>query len=400
MNILVINAGSSSIKYCLFNMTTQTETARGWIDRIGEPKADVHHECGAMQLDVTEPIRDYEAGVSCLLRILTRVGEQTALKDVSEIDGVGHRVVHGGEHFKTSAVIDEGVIDAIDDLSELAPLHNPAHLAGIRAAMHQIPHCPHVAVFDTVFFQKMPPKAFTYALPYEWYTEKHIRRYGFHGTSHRYVSLVAAELLGKPAPNLITMHLGNGCSVAAVREGVAIDQSMGLTPVEGLVMGTRCGDIDPAIIFHLVRLGMDLNEIHEAMETKGGLLGVSGVSRDMRDVQQAAEAGNERAKLALDIFAHRARKYFGAFLAGLGRCDALIFTGGIGEGSALMRAKILEDLEPLGIELDRQRNQQTPDGPFCISTDTCPTAVWVIPTNEELMIARDTAQLVSGKMDL
>ena len=396
MKILVINCGSSSIKYRLFDMRDQSELAGGLIERIGEKVAQVTHRAGGLEAEAAEPIADYQAGVRCVLRLLTRTGESPPLRSTDEIDGVGHRVVHGGEQFSDAVLIDDGVIAAIDRFCELAPLHNPANLAGIRAAMHHLPGKPQVAVFDTAFFQTMPPAAYIYALPYEWYTDRHIRRYGFHGTSHRYVSLIAAELLGKAQPNLVTMHLGNGCSVTSIRAGKAIDQSMGLTPLEGLVMGTRSGDVDPAIVFHLVRLGIGLDAIHQAMENRGGLLGISGVSRDLRDVHKAAEAGNERAKLAIEVFAHRARKYLGAFLAGLGRCDALVFTGGIGEGAAFMRARILAGLTPLGIELDPQRNERQVPGPFCISTDASPTAAWVIPTNEELMIARDTCRLIAS----
>ncbi|MBN1491545.1 MAG: acetate kinase [Phycisphaerae bacterium] len=394
MTILVINCGSSSIKYRLFDMRDERELARGCIDRIGESVSEIEHVCGGVVVRVTEPIRDYEAGVRCLLRLLTRTGENPPLASVAAIDGVGHRVVHGGESFRESVVIDNGVIARIDGLCELAPLHNPANLAGIAAGRHNIGHCPHVAVFDTTFFQTMPRHAYLYALPYEWYTEKRIRRYGFHGTSHRYVSLVAAELLGRPAPNLVTLHLGNGCSATCIRGGQAVDHSMGLTPLEGLVMGTRCGDVDPAIVFHLTRLGMELDAVHEAMENRGGLLGLSGVSRDLRDVHAAAQAGNERAALAIDVFAHRVRKYLGAFLVGLGQCDAVVFTGGIGEGAAFMRAKILADLEPVGLTLDARRNEAPAGGPFRISADASPIEAWVIPTNEELMIARDTWRLI------
>jgi len=394
MKILVINCGSSSIKYRLFDMRDQRELASGLVERIGEAMAEVHHICGALKVQASKPIEDYEAGVRCLLRALTRLGDEPPLKSVDEISGIGHRVAHGGEFFKDATVIDEQVIAAIDDLAELAPLHNPVNLAGIRAAMHNIPDRPHVAVFDTVFFQTMPPEAYIYALPYEWYTQKRIRRYGFHGSSHHYVALTAAELLGNATPNLIILHLGNGCSITSVREGKAVDQSMGLTPLEGLVMGTRSGDIDPAIIFHLIRLGMDLDEIHQAMEKQGGLLGLSGISHDLRDINQAARTGNDRAQLAIDVFAHRARKYIGAFLTGLPHCDAIVFTGGIGEKAAFMREKILSGLEPLGIQLDLKRNRQESDEAFCISTDTSPIACWVIPTNEELMIARDTLRLM------
>jgi acetate kinase len=394
MKILVINSGSSSIKYRLFDMRGEGELAFGVIERIGEASSEIRHVSGAIEVRVTERIADCEEGVACCLRLLTRTGEKPPLASVEEIGGVGHRVVHGGERFYDAVVIDAGVIDAIRGFCELAPLHNPANLAGIEAAIRHIPGRPQVAVFDTAFFQTVPPRAYMYAVPYEWYTDKHIRRYGFHGTSHRYVSLIAAELLGKPEPNLVTMHLGNGCSVTAVQRGKAIDQSMGLTPLEGLVMGTRCGDVDPAMIFHLARLGMGLDEIRDAMENRGGLWGLSGVSRDMRDVYEASRSGNERATLALEVFAYRARKYLGAFLAQLGTCDAVVFTGGIGEGADFMRAMILEGLAPLGLQLDADRNRQPAAGPLRISTDPSPTEIWVIPTNEELMIARDTWRLI------
>lgn len=397
MKTLVINCGSSSLKYRLFDMDRQQQLALGLIERIGEPMAHIHHQAGELKIEAAEPVTDYEMGVQVLVRLLTKVGQTPVLSSIEEIDGVGHRVVHGGEAFHASAIIDDEVIKAIEDVSALAPLHNPANLAGIRAAMHNIPDRPHVAVFDTAFFQTMPPEAYVYAVPYEWYSDMGIRRYGFHGTSHRYVALVAAQLLGKSAPNLVTLHLGNGCSATCIRAGEAIDQTMGLTPLEGLVMGTRCGDLDPAIIFHLMRQGMPIEKIHQSMEKKGGLLGISGVSRDMRDVHKAAQEGNERAALAIDVFAHRARKYLGAFLAELGHCDAVVFTGGIGEGATFMREKILTGLSPLGIEFDPARNARPRDGqPLCITTESSSTAAWVIPTNEELMIARDTARLIGA----
>ncbi len=394
MKVLVINCGSSSIKYRLLDMRGETELARGVIERIGQPAAEIRHTCGNEETQVTEPVADYEAGVRCLVRLLLQVGEPPPLNSVEEIEGVGHRVVHGGEQFSDSVVIDDTVVQAVRGFCELAPLHNPVNLAGIEAGMHNLSHCPHVGVFDTAFFQTMPPHAYVYALPYEWYAQKRVRRYGFHGTSHRYVSLAAAERLGRPEPNLVTLHLGNGCSATCVRQGKAIDQSMGLTPLEGLVMGTRCGDVDPAIVFHLSRLGMSLDEIRDAMENRSGLLGLSGVSHDLRDVHAAAQEGNERAGLALDVFAHRVRKYLGAFVAQLGRCDAVVFTGGIGEKAAFLRAKILDGFAPIGIELDAQRNDQQSDGAFRVSTEASATQVWVIPTNEELMIARDTSRLI------
>ncbi len=334
------------------------------------------------------------AGVSWIVKLLTSEGTPPPLPSLDELEGVGHRVVHGAEDFYESVVVDDRVIASIEKCCELAPLHNPANLAGLQAARKILPGKPQVAVFDTAFFQTMPRAAYVYAVPYEWYEKYRIRRYGFHGTSHRYVSMRAADLLRVREPDLITLHLGNGCSMTCVKAGKAIDQSMGLTPLEGLVMGTRSGDIDPAIIFHLLRMGINIDQVKQQLEKESGLLGVSGISRDLRDVQRAAKKGNEQAKLAMDVFAHRARKYVGAFLTELGHCDAIILTGGIGENSTAMRAKILNGLEPLGIELDSSANQRPCDEAICISTESSPTAIWVIPTNEELMIARDTAQLV------
>jgi len=394
MKILVINCGSSSIKYRLFDMRSEAELARGGIGRIGEGASEIHHVCGRQDVCRTEAVEDYEAGVRCLLRLLMEVGDPPALRDVSEVDGVGHRVVHGGERFSDSVLIDDEVIAGIRDYFELAPLHNPPNLAGIEAAMHQLPDRPHVAVFDTAFFQTVPPHAYVYALPYEWYADKHIRRYGFHGTSHRYVSLVAAELLGKDRPNLVTLHLGGGCSAACIRAGQAIDHSMGMTPLAGLIMGTRSGDVDPAVIFHLHEQGIRIDEIHDAMVHRSGLLGISGVSRDLRDVQAAAEQGNERARLAIDAFVYRVRKYLGAYMTELGRCDGIVFTGGIGEKAGFIRAGILDGLDRSGVVFDSRRNERATEGPFRISADGSGTQAWVIPTNEELMIARDTWRLM------
>ncbi|HRX86781.1 MAG TPA: acetate kinase, partial [Phycisphaerae bacterium] len=312
-----------------------------------------------------------------------------------EIAGAGHRVVHGGERFADSVRIDARVLDAIDHCADLAPLHNPANLAGIRATMKLLRTKPQVAVFDTAFFQTMPPAAYTYAVPHAWYDQYRVRRYGFHGTSHRFVAAQAAALLGKAKPNLITLHLGNGGSMTCIRDGAAVDQTMGLTPLEGLVMGTRCGDIDPAIVFYMLGKGLSPDAVRRALEKESGLLGVSGVSRDLRDVMSAAQEGNARAALAVEVFAHRARKYVGAFLAELGTCDAVVFTGGIGENSPPMRARILDGLAPLGIDLDAQRNDARGSEPFAITADGSRIAAWVIPTNEELMIARDTVRLIA-----
>jgi len=394
--VLVINCGSSSIKYRLFDMAEERQLATGLIERIGQPPAALHHSADGWSYEGQEDIEDYEVGIRKIVQLLAD-SRAPVLAEAADLLGVGHRVVHGGEAFQDSTVVDGEVLEAIEQCVPLAPLHNPANLAGIVAARKAFGAVPHVAVFDTSFFQTLPEHAYLYALPYEWYEQYRIRRYGFHGTSHRYVSGRAAELLGKPAPNVITLHLGNGCSMACVRSGRAIDTTMGLTPLEGLVMGTRCGDIDPAIIFHLVDRGvLDFAGVHESLEKRSGLLGLSGVSRDMRDVRAAAEQDNQRARLALEVFAHRARKYVGAFLAELGTCDAVVFTGGIGENDSQMRAMILAGLEPLGIVLDDAANGAA-RGEARISAADSPIAVLVIPTNEELMIARDTARLVGKR---
>lgn len=398
MNVLVINCGSSSIKYKLYDMAGEIERAAGLIERMGQAEATIIHQTGGSVTRLTEHIPGVEKGVQRLVELLSTVGDPPPLSGPDDVSGVGHRVVHGGEAFGESAIVNQDVLDAIKECAALAPLHNPPNLAGLRAAMKLLPGKPQVAVFDTAFFQTMPPAAYHYALPHEWYQTHRIRRYGFHGTSHRYVALRAAELIGKPHPNLITLHLGNGCSMSCIRDGIAVDQTMGLTPLEGLMMGTRSGDIDPAIIFHLLRRGLPLDEIRTSLEKNSGLLGVSGVAADLRDVHQAALAGNQRAALAIDIFVHRARKYVGAFLAELGTCDALIFTGGIGENAVFMRERIASGLAPLGIELDPRANNRNGPEPLRISTDASPTAIWVVPTNEELMIARDAARLCSDRL--
>lgn len=396
MKILVINCGSSSIKFKLFDMDGEGCLASGLIDRVGERRSRTTIDVGGVCATRSEPILDYEHGVRTALELLTTVGSPPALGAAEEVHAVGHRVVHGGESFCESALVDDAVLAAIDRCCELAPLHNPANLAGLRAAMTILADRPHVAVFDTAFFQTMPPAAYMYPLPYEWYTDHQVRRYGFHGTSHRYVAARAAELLEKPTPSLITVHLGNGCSAACIRAGVAIDQTMGLTPLEGLPMGTRCGDIDPAIVFYMLRRGSSLEEVRTALERNSGLLGLSGVSRDLRDIEEAAEQGNFRAQLAIDVFAHRARRYIGAFLTELPHCDAIVFTGGIGENSIAMRRRVLEGLRPMGVSLDPQRNEQRFSQPFCITRPLSRIAAWVIPTNEELMIARDTVQVAAA----
>ena len=398
MKILVINCGSSSIKYRLFKQSNDVDTnqlAMGLIERIGSDRSQIHHQAGKDKLEICEPIKDYRTGIERLAQLLGQFG---TLED-GQLAGVGHRVVHGAEQFRESVIINDAVADQIQRCSQLAPLHNPANLAGIRAAQEIFQSVPHVAVFDTAFFQTLEPQAYFYALPYQWYQEYQIRRYGFHGTSHRYVAGIAAKMLGKPVQqcNLITMHLGNGCSMAAVKGGRAVDTSMGLTPLEGLVMGTRCGDIDPAIIFYLARTtDLTLDQIQDQLEKHSGLLGISGVSGDMRDVIRAADGGNSRARLALEIFARRIRKYIGSYLVQVGSCDALVFTGGIGENSAPVRRIVTDNLEHLGIVMDESKNDsiKLSEPGAAIHGAQAKTAILVIPTNEELAIARDTYQLV------
>ena len=401
MNVLVINCGSSSIKYSLFRMADSRggeRIASGLIEKIGEPTSRIRHETAGRNdvRDVEAP--DHRAAFALMVEALVR-GPGAAIRGLGDIDAVGHRVVHAAERFAASVRIDREVLDALEACVPLAPLHNPPNLIGVRAAMELMPDVPHVGVFDTAFHQTLEPHAFLYAIPYDLYEKHRIRRYGFHGTSHRYVAQIAAEMLGRGADevNLITAHLGNGCSVTAVRDGKSADTSMGLTPLEGLVMGTRSGDIDPAIVFHLARtLGMDVDRIDTMLNRESGLAGLSGVSNDMREVCEAARRGNRRAALAVEIFCYRLKKYVGAYTAALGRVDALVFTGGIGENSADVRARTCEGLEGLGYRLDAERNEAKAKGPRDLATPDSQNRIFVIPTDEEAMIARDTARLAGN----
>lgn len=393
MKILVVNCGSSSLKYRLFEMPEERELARGLMERIGKSNSRTVHTAGGETFEQVARIDTHNQGVRRMMELLITIGQPPPIQRIDELDAMGHRVVHGGDYFSESVLVDEEAMERIEECGELAPLHVPANLLGLRAGKRVLGGKPQVAVFDTAFFHHMPPAAYHYAVPYEWYKKFHVRRYGFHGTSHRYIAHRAAELMGRPDANLITLHLGAGCSMACIREGVAVDATMGLTPLEGLVMGTRSGDIDPAMIFHLVEQGMSLEEVHAGLENQSGLLGLSGKSSDLRDVWRSALEGDERAKLAVGVFAHRVRKYIGAFLAELGTCDGLVFTGGIGENARSMREEILDRMAPLGIELDFVRNHAKEDLPQRISRDGSRTQIWVISTNEELMIARDTYRL-------
>jgi len=396
MKVFVVNCGSSSIKYQLFDMTNESVLAKGLLERVAAPGSVLHHTAGDRGGDRRLDVPDHSAGLKLILQTLV-APETGVLGSIDEIDGVGHRVVHGGEQIRESTLIDEQVLRIVRQNAELAPLHNPPNLAGITAAREAMPNTPHVAVFDTAFLSGLPPHAFRYAVPAEWYRRFQVRRYGFHGTSHRYVTLRAAELLGRRPEevNLITVHLGNGCSMTAVAGGKAVDHSMGMTPLEGLVMGTRCGDIDPAMVFYMARrAAMSLEELDTALNKQSGLLGVSGVSNDMRDLLAVAD-GNEDAALAVELFVYRIVKYVGAYFTILPGCDAVVLTGGIGENSVPVREKICGGLGRLGARLDRARNGSTTGGAAGpITADGSGLQVWVIPTDEELMIARDTRAIV------
>jgi acetate kinase len=400
MIVLVINAGSSSIKYQVYEMPKARVLAKGSVERIGEETSRLAQTCGDNTVTKEGHVADHEEAMAMILEALvSRQGG--AIKALSDIESVGHRVVHGGEEFTGSRLIDDEVIASVEKFCDLAPLHNPHNLVGIRAAMHKLPHARQVACFDTAFHATIPEVAYMYALPYELYEKYRIRRYGFHGTSHRYVARRAAQLLnkGKYDVNVITVHLGNGCSMAAVSQGRSVDTSMGLTPLEGLVMGTRTGDFDPAILFYLAAKGYDIKRLNKLCNKESGLLGISGKSNDMRNLSELAAKGDKRAQLAIDIFCYRVRKYIGMYAAVLEGVHAVVFTGGIGENSPAVRAKICGGLKSLNIDVDADRNQGMIGQEGDVSTDTSQAAVLVIPTNEEAAIAKDTYAIVSGTTD-
>jgi len=402
MLVLVINAGSSSLKFQLIDMSNEQMIAKGIAERIGGKDASITYETiGKEKAKTPVEISNHQVAMRLVFDALTHP-ESGAIKSISDINAIGHRVVHGGESFSDSVVIDQEVINTISRLSALAPLHNPPNLMGVEAAMQVVPDKPQVAVFDTAFHQTMPKVAYMYALPYDLYAEHGIRRYGFHGTSHMYVASKAGKMLEergipKEQQKIITCHIGNGVSFTAVKGGKSVDTSMGLTPVEGLVMGTRSGDLDPAILpFLQKQMGYSADDSDNLINKKSGLLGISGLSNDMRDIENEAEAGNERAQLALDIFCYRQQKYIGAYAAAMGGLDALVFTAGIGEHSPIVRAKTCDGLEFMGIRIDHAKND------VChtecdISADENGPRVLVIPTNEELAIARETARVVCGE---
>ena len=394
MNVLIINAGSSSLKYQLMDPETGAVSAKGLCERI-YIDGRLTHNANGKKIVKDIPMPTHSEAIAAVLAILVDPVDGV-IKSTDEIDAVGHRVLHGGMEFFDSCIINDEVIAAIEKCIPLGPLHNPANLMGIRACQAVMPKTPQVAVFDTAFHMTMPPKAYRYAIPTEYYENDSIRRYGFHGTSHKYVTKRAIELMGRKDIKLVNCHLGNGSSLSAVKDGKCQDTSMGLTPLAGVPMGTRSGDIDPAVVqFVMNKYGMSADECLNMLNKKSGVLALSGVSSDFRDIENGAEEGNENCALTLDKFAYEVRKYIGSYAAALGGLDCLVFTAGVGENSASMRARICEGLEFLGVKLDPEKNN-TRGKEAIISADDSKVTVWVIPTNEELMIAQDTAALVNA----
>lgn len=395
-SFLVINCGSSSLKYEVYSMPSRESLGKGQVERIGFPGGALTQSSARGNVEITQDTSDHVEAANLVGKALVDP-EAGILEDINEVCGVGHRVVHGGERYSESVVIDDDVMKAIEENVELAPIHNPANISGIQATQALLPNVPQVAVFDTSFHQTLPPSAFLYGIPRELYEKYKIRRYGFHGTSHRYVANESIKFMKRSVENtnVISCHLGNGASITAIQNGRSIDTSMGFTPLEGLVMGTRSGDIDPAIVFYLLERGYSAEELNIMLNKKSGLIGLSGISNDLRDIENAAEEGNERAIEALDVYAHRVRNYIGAYSANIVRVDVLAFTGGVGQFGVKMRERICHRLENLGIAMDYERNRQVGTSPGLISTDYSPTAIVVIPTNEELQIAIDTYELVT-----
>lgn len=397
MKILVLNCGSSSIKYALYDMDSKTVMTSGGAERVGLDGAFVKVKlANGDKKTIMHDIPEHTEGVKFIFSLLTDP-EIGVIKDLKEIDAVGHRMVHGGEKFNKSVLLTDEVLKAFEACTDLAPLHNPANLKGVRAVQELMPGLPQVGVFDTAFHQTMPKEAYMYAVPYELYEKYGVRRYGFHGTSHRYVSQRVCEYLGVEAEGkkIITCHIGNGGSIAAVKDGKCVDTSMGLTPLEGLMMGTRSGDIDGgAVTFIEKKLGLDADGMSNLLNKKSGLLGVSGISSDMREIFSANEAGNERAKLAFEMYCYRIRKYVGSYAAAMNGCDIIVFTAGVGENQADMRQSVCQGLSFMGVEIDVEKNKGIHGEEAVISTPASKIQVVVIPTDEELMIASDTMALL------
>jgi len=403
MKILVINAGSSSVKFQLYEMEDESVLAKGKVERIGMDSAILSYEpSGKQEVRQVEEILEHTTAIRKVLDLLTDP-EHGVLASTGEIQAVGHRVVHGGESFSSSVIINDEVKQEIKRLFDLAPLHNPAHLLGIQAVERNMPEVPQAVVFDTAFHQTMPPQSYLYPIPMVLYKKHKVRRYGFHGTSHAYVSERAAKLMQRPLDELklVTCHIGNGASCTAVLNGKSYDTSMGMTPLEGLMMGTRSGDIDPAIVpYAMGKEELTLSEVNSMLNKHSGLMAISGISSDMREIVQAMGTGDRSAALAFDMYEYRLRKYIGAYAAAMNGIDALVFTAGVGENSADLRAAVCRKLTFLGLELDEQANEIRSGEERRISTEGSAVQVWVIPTNEELVIARDTHQLISDRIDV
>lgn len=398
MNVLVLNCGSSSVKYKLFQMPEGKVLAQGGVEKLGLSDSFLKLKLPSGEKVVLEKdMPEHTVAIDFILKTITG-SEYGCIKSLSEIDAVGHRLVHGGDKFSESVVITDAVVESVKQCIDLAPLHNPSTLKGVAAVTELIPGVPQVGVFDTAFPQTMPQRAFMYALPYEYYEKYGVRRYGFHGTSHRFVSKRACEFLGLDynKARIITAHIGNGASMCAIKEGKCIDTTMGLTPTEGLMMGTRVGDVDPgALVFIGEKEGLSMAQLSEVINKKSGVLGVSGVSSDMREIEEAISQGSERAKLALEMYDYRIKKYVGAFTAAMGGLDLLIFTGGVGENQTTTREYVCEDMQYMGIEIDKTLNAKIHGDEALLSTKESKVKVVVIPTDEELMIALDTVALTS-----
>ena len=398
MKVLVINAGSSSLKYQLISMTQENLMAKGLCDRIGLDGSFIKHSKTDGETVIKDHfMKDHKVAIKYVIEMLMD-SKHGVIESCDEIIAVGHRVVHGGEKFSDSVVINEEVMDAIKECISIAPLHNPPNIVGIEACQAVMPNTPMVAVFDTSFHQTIPPQAYIYALPYEQYEKHKIRKYGFHGTSHKFITQKAAELLCKPIEDLkiISCHLGNGSSIAAVKGGLSMDTSMGFTPLQGLAMGTRCGTIDPAIVtFLMENEGLSVSEVNNMMNKKSGMLGISGVSSDFRDLDDAIAEGNQRAQLAIDVFSYQIRKLIGEYAAAMNGVDVIVFAGGVGENNVVVREMVLKDMEFFGIELDTAANDRARGVAGVVTKPTSKTIAMVVPTNEELAIARETKKLVS-----
>ncbi|MDK2909606.1 MAG: acetate kinase [Bacteroidales bacterium] len=403
MKIIVLNCGSSSIKYQLFDMPSAEVIAKGLVDKIGLKGASIKHKRNdGLEFKVEGEILDHQTGIEYVLGILIHP-QYGSLKDIKEVDAVGHRVVHAGEKFGGSVRIKPEVIQALEECIDLAPLHNPPNLEGIYAITRLLPEVPQAGVFDTAFHQTMPEYSYLYGLPYSLYEKYKIRRYGFHGSSHKFVSRRAAEILGKDLKELkiITCHLGNGASIAAIKNGKSIDTSMGMTPIEGLIMGTRSGDVDAGALLHIAnKEGIGIQTLNTLINKFSGVLGISGISSDMRDLEIAAAEGNHRAALALKMYQYRVKKYIGAYAAAMGGVDAIVFTGGIGENDFNTRKEVMTDMEWLGVDFDFEKNDQLKGKEVILTRPASKVTVMVVPTNEELVIAADTYEIVTKNLDM